>query len=304
MSRKPRRTPSGSASTRSSGAARSCAFAGRSTRPSSSRTRSPDGSRCGPRASASCSWTADPTSSSRAPGCTARWTATPCSRGRSAPDPAGRSEAADRISGTVVRVLDRARERVVGRFEKHDGRAQVSSLRPPDRRDRPDRRREDPRRPGRRDRRGPDNGLPRRPPHCPRRRRGAPGIPGRAGRRRRDRPALARTSAPVSRSPSSRRPSAIPRGCSTEDLLGRRDFRDRRIVTIDGETAKDFDDAVEVEKTPTGLPAGRAHRRRLALRPGGDRARRRGAVPRARASTSRAASCRCFPRSSRTASAR
>ena len=35
----------------------------------------------------------------------------------------GRSESADRISGTVVRVLDRARERVVGRFEKHDGRA-------------------------------------------------------------------------------------------------------------------------------------------------------------------------------------
>ena len=42
----------------------------------------------------------------------------------------------------------------------------------------------------------------------------------------------------------------------TEDLLGRRDFRERRIVTIDGETAKDFDDAVEVERTATGFRLG------------------------------------------------
>lgn len=41
-----------------------------------------------------------------------------------------------------------------------------------------------------------------------------------------------------------------------EDLPGRRDFRDHRIVTIDGETAKDFDDAIEVEKTAGGYRIG------------------------------------------------
>ncbi|MBF0170523.1 MAG: ribonuclease R [Nitrospinae bacterium] len=36
------------------------------------------------------------------------------------------------------------------------------------------------------------------------------------------------------------------------DLKGRQDFRSRPIVTIDGETAKDFDDAVEVTRTKDG----------------------------------------------------
>ena len=35
-------------------------------------------------------------------------------------------------------------------------------------------------------------------------------------------------------------------------VMGRRDFRDRTIVTIDGETARDFDDAVEVREHPDG----------------------------------------------------
>lgn len=48
----------------------------------------------------------------------------------------------------------------------------------------------------------------------------------------------------------------LPEEVRTEDLLGRRDFRDRRIVTIDGETARDFDDAVEVERTPSGFRLG------------------------------------------------
>ncbi|MEI7027839.1 ribonuclease R [Paenibacillus sp. y28] len=37
-----------------------------------------------------------------------------------------------------------------------------------------------------------------------------------------------------------------------EDLAGRRDLRGKRIVTIDGEDAKDLDDAVQVERLPNG----------------------------------------------------
>jgi ribonuclease R len=48
----------------------------------------------------------------------------------------------------------------------------------------------------------------------------------------------------------------FPEEVRREDLRGRRDFRDRRIVTIDGETAKDFDDAIQVEKTSTGYRIG------------------------------------------------
>lgn len=40
----------------------------------------------------------------------------------------------------------------------------------------------------------------------------------------------------------------IPETVSETELSGREDFRDRLIVTIDGEDAKDFDDAVEVSK--------------------------------------------------------
>ena len=39
---------------------------------------------------------------------------------------------------------------------------------------------------------------------------------------------------------------------SLEELTGRRDFRDMDIVTIDGETARDFDDAVWVERLANG----------------------------------------------------
>ena len=50
-------------------------------------------------------------------------------------------------------------------------------------------------------------------------------------------------------------PSAIPEA----DLAGRRDFRNLPIVTIDGETARDFDDAVWVEKLPNGNFALQVH---------------------------------------------
>lgn len=39
----------------------------------------------------------------------------------------------------------------------------------------------------------------------------------------------------------------IPDIVSQEEIIGRTDFRDRTIVTIDGDDAKDFDDAVEVQ---------------------------------------------------------
>ncbi|HCZ06579.1 MAG: ribonuclease [Thermotogota bacterium] len=44
----------------------------------------------------------------------------------------------------------------------------------------------------------------------------------------------------------------IPLQVREEDLEGREDFRNKIIVTIDGEDAKDFDDAVEVTKTDRG----------------------------------------------------
>src|SRR5579863_501228 len=44
----------------------------------------------------------------------------------------------------------------------------------------------------------------------------------------------------------------ISQQVSEDDIRGRRDFRDLPIVTIDGETAKDFDDAVYVAARPGG----------------------------------------------------
>ena len=37
-----------------------------------------------------------------------------------------------------------------------------------------------------------------------------------------------------------------------KDMVGRTDFRDRTVVTIDGETARDFDDAISIERLPNG----------------------------------------------------
>jgi ribonuclease R len=44
----------------------------------------------------------------------------------------------------------------------------------------------------------------------------------------------------------------VPLVIGQPELQGRRDFRDLPIVTIDGETARDFDDAVYVERLPNG----------------------------------------------------
>ena len=46
---------------------------------------------------------------------------------------------------------------------------------------------------------------------------------------------------------------AYPADPGPADWAGREDLRDRVIITIDGESARDFDDAVSVEKLPSGL---------------------------------------------------
>ena len=51
----------------------------------------------------------------------------------------------------------------------------------------------------------------------------------------------------------------VPEAISPSDIRGRRDFRDLPIVTIDGETARDFDDAVLVDKLPNGHFALQVH---------------------------------------------
>jgi len=52
---------------------------------------------------------------------------------------------------------------------------------------------------------------------------------------------------------------AIPGAIAAEELRGRRDFRDMDIVTIDGETARDFDDAVWVDRLANGNYALHVH---------------------------------------------
>lgn len=46
--------------------------------------------------------------------------------------------------------------------------------------------------------------------------------------------------------------SSIPMTVSDADISGRVDLRDKKTVTIDGETAKDFDDAVSIDVLPNG----------------------------------------------------
>jgi ribonuclease R len=51
----------------------------------------------------------------------------------------------------------------------------------------------------------------------------------------------------------------MPKAIGEGDLAGRRDFRAMPIVTIDGETARDFDDAVWVDRLPNGNYALHVH---------------------------------------------
>ncbi|HEV7503306.1 MAG TPA: ribonuclease R [Thermoanaerobaculia bacterium] len=49
------------------------------------------------------------------------------------------------------------------------------------------------------------------------------------------------------------RAGKFPADPGPADWLGREDLRDRVIITIDGETARDFDDAVSIERLPDGV---------------------------------------------------
>ena len=52
---------------------------------------------------------------------------------------------------------------------------------------------------------------------------------------------------------------AMPSAVAASDIEGRRDFREMPIVTIDGETARDFDDAVWVDRLANGNYALHVH---------------------------------------------
>jgi len=160
-----------------------------------------------------------------------------------------------RTSGTVLRVLERARERVVGRFETAEGRRVVlpydpkldAVIRIAD---------------GKTHRARDGEIVSVRLTAFPDARRvahgeieerlgflGEPGVDIEIVLRSHNLP-------PRFPQPVVEEAETFPEEVREEDLLGRHDFRERRIVTIDGETAKDFDDAVEVERTREGFRLG------------------------------------------------
>ena len=104
---------------------------------------------------------------------------------------------AERISGTVVKVLVRARERVVGRFETQEGHKVVLPYDPKIDAVVRIAGRQGARRPRRRDRRSAPDLVSRRAPDRARRRRRADRVSRRAGRGHRDRAAVPRPAAAV-----------------------------------------------------------------------------------------------------------
>ena len=167
----------------------------------------------------------------------------------------GRGRDPNRISGVVVKVLDRARERVVGRYETRDGKKVVLPFNPKiDAIVRIDE----------------GKGLGAREGEIvdvrltafPDARRVAHGVVeerlGFLGEPGVDIEIVLRSHNLPTRFPEPvvAESESFPEEVREEDSRGRSDFRNRRIVTIDGETAKDFDDAVEVERTASGFRLG------------------------------------------------
>jgi ribonuclease R len=155
------------------------------------------------------------------------------------------------VDGEVIRILRRAHRTVVGRFHLQDQPFVVPFDIRIDKRH-PHRPRRHAGSAPRRDGQRRDRPLPR-PLHAfrARPRRGGPRIHRRSRRRHR------------SGHPQASHPHDFPDevlregGCycsrgSAGVIAQRVDLRDRNIVTIDGETAKDFDDAVEVQALPNG----------------------------------------------------
>ena len=169
-------------------------------------------------------------------------------RGGSRRDPARRS-------GAVVKVLERARERVVGRFETREGRPCVAPYDP--KIDALIRIAE-----GKTHRAREGEIVEGRLTSFPDARRVAHGVVeerlGFLGEPGVDIEIVLRSHGLPPRFPQPvvAESERFPEEVRTEDLLGRQDFREHRVVTIDGETAKDFDDAVEVERTPSGFRLG------------------------------------------------
>jgi ribonuclease R len=168
---------------------------------------------------------------------------------------AGRRREPERTSGTIVKVLDRARERVVGRFQAEEGRRVVIPY--------------DPRidavvRVAQGKTHGAREGeiVEARLTSFPDEQRVAHGVVeeriGFLGEPGVDIEIVLRSNGLPPRFPGPviKASEKFPEEVGEEDLLGRRDFRDRRVVTIDGETARDFDDAVEVERLPHGFRLG------------------------------------------------
>jgi ribonuclease R len=162
---------------------------------------------------------------------------------------------AGRTSGVVIKVLDRARERIVGRFETKDGHKIVLPYDP--KIDAVVRIAE-----GKSQRAREGEIVEVRLTSFPDGKRvahgeveeklgflGEPGV---------DIEIVLRSHRLPPRFPDAvvKEAERFPEEVGAEDLLGRRDFREHRIVTIDGETAKDFDDAIEVEKTSSGYRIG------------------------------------------------
>ena len=166
-----------------------------------------------------------------------------------------RGKDSGRTSGTVVKVLERAREHVVGRFETRDGTKVVFPYDP--KIDAVIRIAE-----GKTHRAREGEIVEARLTSFPDARRvargevaerlgflGEPGVDIEIVLRSHRLP-------PRFPEPVVAEAEGFPEEVRSADLAGRRDFREHRIVTIDGETAKDFDDAVEVERTPTGFRVG------------------------------------------------